>query len=160
MTADNEKVSVMFVCLGNICRSPMAEAVFTHIVKGHNLEHRFAKIDSAGTAGYHVGESPDRRSAATCRAHGVPVSHSAQKVNKAHYSSFDYLLCMDESNLIDLQNFKPKGSKAIVQLFGDYDPKGDRIIKDPYYGEQDGFEYNYKQVVRCSEGFLSHLGML
>ncbi|KAJ3034478.1 hypothetical protein HDV00_005001 [Rhizophlyctis rosea] len=160
MVAQDEKVSVMFVCLGNICRSPMAEAVFKHIVTEKGLEDRFNIIDSAGTAGYHVGEPPDSRSAATCRSHGVPVNHSAQKVNKNHYSQFDYLLCMDESNLIDLQSYKPRGSKATVQLFGDYDPKGDRIIKDPYYGGQDGFEYNYKQVVRCSEGFLKHLGML
>ncbi|RKO83157.1 phosphotyrosine protein phosphatase I superfamily [Blyttiomyces helicus] len=153
-----EKTSVLFVCLGNICRSPMAEAVFRHVVTSRGLSDRFV-IDSAGTAGYHVGDSPDPRSVATCRKNGVPVSHSGQKVNKEDFSRFDYILCMDESNLADLKRLQPTRTKAKVSLFGDFDPKGDRIIKDPYYGGQDGFDRNYAQVVRCSEGFLKSLGV-
>ncbi|SAL97367.1 hypothetical protein [Absidia glauca] len=160
MPNTDTKISVLFVCLGNICRSPMAEAVFAHTVKQHDLSEHFIKIDSAGTAGYHVGEKPDSRSAATCKDHGVPVNHRAQKVISRHYDEFDYLLCMDESNLEDLQRKKPAGSKAVVSLFGDFDPQGDRIIRDPYYGAIDGFEHNFKQVTRASEGFLKHLGLL
>ncbi|KAI8072763.1 phosphotyrosine protein phosphatase I superfamily [Gongronella butleri] len=156
----DDKISVLFVCLGNICRSPMAEAVFQHEVKQRGLADHFGKIDSAGTAGYHVGETPDSRSAATCKKHGVPVNHRAQKVHARHYSEFDYILCMDESNLEDLEWMKPKGSKAEVALFGDFDPQGERIIQDPYYGSRDGFERNFDQVTRASEGFLKHLGLL
>ncbi|TPX63932.1 acid phosphatase [Spizellomyces sp. 'palustris'] len=155
-----EKPSVLFVCLGNICRSPMAEAVFKHVVKERGLEERLGAINSAGTAGYHVGEKPDPRSTATCVSHGVPVHHFAQQVSKNHFRDFDWILCMDESNLADLKRKQPPGSTSKVQLFGEFDPKGDKIIKDPYYGGIDGFEYNYRQVVRCSEGFLKHLDMI
>ncbi|KAI8092555.1 phosphotyrosine protein phosphatase I superfamily [Halteromyces radiatus] len=153
-------ISVLFVCLGNICRSPMAEAVFAHIVQQHQLTERFKKIDSAGTAGYHVGSKPDSRSAATCEKYGAAVNHRAQKVTTQHFKEFDYILCMDESNLEDLLNKKPAGSKAVISLFGEFDPQGERIIQDPYYGGIDGFEHNFKQVTRASEGFLKHLGML
>ncbi|CDH58381.1 protein phosphotyrosine phosphatase [Lichtheimia corymbifera JMRC:FSU:9682] len=158
MAAD--KVNVLFVCLGNICRSPMAEAVFAHMVNQKKLSERFGVIDSAGTAGYHVGETPDHRSAQTCRKHGVPVNHNARKVNKADFNRFDYILCMDESNLANLQEMAPAGTTATIKLFGEYDPQGERIIRDPYYGGSEGFERNFKQVSRASEGFLNELGLL
>ncbi|KAJ3073201.1 hypothetical protein HDU98_002020 [Podochytrium sp. JEL0797] len=153
------KISVLFVCLGNICRSPMAEAVFAQTVRDSGLESTFSKIDSAGTAGYHVGNAPDSRSVATCKNHGIPVSHRAQKVSPNHFHEFDYLLCMDESNLNDLKRAQPKGSKAVVKLFGEFDAQGERIIEDPYYGGDEGFEHNFLQVGRCSRGFLESLGL-
>ncbi|CAO3617529.1 unnamed protein product [Cunninghamella blakesleeana] len=159
MTIDN-KISVLFVCLGNICRSPMSEAVFAHIVKTNNLNNHFQRIDSAGTAGYHVGEKPDSRSLSTCKKHGITTNHRAQKVISKHFDEFDYILCMDESNLEDLLDKKPAKSKAIVKLFGEFDPQGDRIIRDPYYGGIDGFDYNFEQVKRSSEGFLKSLNLL
>ncbi|KAI9352136.1 phosphotyrosine protein phosphatase I superfamily [Obelidium mucronatum] len=154
-----EKISVLFVCLGNICRSPMAEAVFASTVKQQGLESAFAKIDSAGTAGYHVGDAPDSRSVATCKAHNVPVNHRGQKVKSTDFSTFDYILCMDDSNLSNLRNIQPKGTKAVVKLFGEFDPEGERIIEDPYYGGNEGFEHNFQQVVRASHGFLKALGL-
>ncbi|KAI9339253.1 phosphotyrosine protein phosphatase I superfamily [Pilaira anomala] len=158
--ATKAPVSVLFVCLGNICRSPMAEAVFAHTVKEHGLEDKFSKIDSAGTASYHVGSIPDTRSIATCKAHGVPVKHKARKVTKKDFEEFDYVLCMDESNLSDLTSIRPKGSKANLRLFGEYDPQGELIIEDPYYGGNDGFEHNFKQVKRASEGLLKSLELI
>ncbi|KAI9313982.1 phosphotyrosine protein phosphatase I superfamily [Dichotomocladium elegans] len=155
-----ETVNVLFVCLGNICRSPMAEAVFAHRVKELGLLEHFGKIDSAGTAGYHVGEAPDHRSAQTCRNHGVPVNHRARKVTQADYKNFDYILCMDRSNLETLEQMAPPKSKATVKLFGDFDPEGERIIRDPYYGGSTGFENNFRQVTRASDGFLKHLGLM
>ncbi|KAG2201723.1 hypothetical protein INT46_003115 [Mucor plumbeus] len=156
----NESISVLFVCLGNICRSPMAEAVFAHTVQKNNLQGKITKIDSAGTASYHVGSVPDSRSSSTCKSHGVPVKHKARKVSKNDFDEFDYVLCMDESNLSDLKRLAPKGSKAVVKLFGEYDPQGELIIEDPYYGGKDGFEHNFKQVTRASEGLLKSLGLL
>ncbi|KAG0269564.1 hypothetical protein DFQ27_003027 [Actinomortierella ambigua] len=148
---------VLFVCLGNICRSPMAEAVFAHIVEKKGLKTQF-EIDSAGTASYHVGDTPDRRSAETCRKNGVPVNHRARAVKTADFTYYDYILCMDEENLRDLKDMAPKGYTATVKMFGTYDPKGDRIIKDPYYGGQSGFDRNFQQVTRCSDAFLESLG--
>ncbi|KAJ2385736.1 Low molecular weight phosphotyrosine protein phosphatase [Coemansia sp. RSA 2603] len=149
---------VLFVCLGNICRSPMAEAVFAHTVKQRQLQDAF-HIESAGTAGYHVGDSPDRRSAATCRKHGVPVNHRAQQVTRSDFARFDYILCMDKSNLRALEAMKPSDSKATVALFGSYDEEHpNSIIEDPYYGADDGFEVNFQQVTRCSNGLLKRLG--
>ncbi|KAJ3150836.1 hypothetical protein HDU89_002833 [Geranomyces variabilis] len=156
--ANTEKpTAVLFVCLGNICRSPMAEAVFSHIIKERGIADLF-RVDSAGTAGYHVGDSPDNRSRATCLKHGVDMSHRGRQVHKNDFTQFDWILCMDESNLSNLKRIQPKGSPAKVQLFGEFDPQKARIIEDPYYGGDDGFEYNYQQVVRCSEAFLTHLG--
>ncbi|KAG4089640.1 LMWPc-domain-containing protein [Neocallimastix lanati (nom. inval.)] len=151
------KISVLFVCLGNICRSPMAEAVFTHEVNKRNLSNKF-NIDSCGTCGYHVGQSPDSRSSKTCRKHKVPVNHTARQIRQNDFNRFDYILCMDESNLEDLRDIAPKKLKNKIQLFGEYDPQGERIIKDPYYSGIDGFEHNFEQVTRCSEGLLKHLG--
>ncbi|KAJ1980513.1 Low molecular weight phosphotyrosine protein phosphatase [Dimargaris xerosporica] len=154
-----DKASVLFVCLGNICRSPMAEAVFAHMVKENNLADKFT-IDSAGTAGYHVGDTPDERSVKTCVAHGINVNHLARQVCNADFDKFDYILCMDHSNLSDLQRMQPKRSKVVVKIFGEYDAQGDRVIADPYYGGSVGFEYNFQQLIRCSTGFLKELGML
>ncbi|KAG9284025.1 hypothetical protein G9A89_022799 [Geosiphon pyriformis] len=137
---------------------PMAEAVFAHTVQQKGLKDRF-HIDSAGTAGYHVGERPDNRSIQTCKIHNIPVDSYARQVKREDFREFDYILCMDNSNLADLNDLKPKNSKAIVKLFGNYDPQGDLIIRDPYYGGNDGFEGNFQQVTRCSEGFLRTLNL-
>ncbi|ORX74109.1 LMWPc-domain-containing protein [Linderina pennispora] len=158
MAQTDDRTKVLFVCLGNICRSPMAEAVFAHTVAQRQLSDQFL-IDSAGTASYHVGSRPDPRSAATCKSHGVPISHHGRQVQASDFKKFDYILCMDESNLSDLLRKQPSGSKAQVALFGSYSPDNkDRIIEDPYYGGQDGFEKNFGQVTRCSEGLLKKLG--
>ena len=88
------EINVAFVCLGNICRSPMAEAVFADTVKKSGLQDVIG-TDSFGTSAFHIGETPDRRSAATCKKHGVPVNHHAQQIFPHHFSKFDYILAMD-----------------------------------------------------------------
>ncbi|KAI9218649.1 phosphotyrosine protein phosphatase I superfamily [Blastocladiella britannica] len=151
--------AVLFVCLGNICRSPMCEAVFAHTVREHGLEDHFTTIDSAGTSAYHIGSTPDERSVETCLANGVPVRHTARQVTKADFANFDYIFCMDRSNLSDLNRMRPKSAKAVVRLFGELDPKGETIIEDPYYGGLDGFQHNFEQSKRCSLAFLKELGL-
>ncbi|KAI0464646.1 hypothetical protein LJB42_002266 [Komagataella kurtzmanii] len=150
-------ISVAFVCLGNICRSPMAEAVFTHLVKEKGLDSEFKKIDSFGTSGYHIDDTPDHRSVACCKKHGVPVNHRGQQISPDDFYHFDYILAMDESNLSNLKRIQPKDSNAVVRLFGDYrtDKSFHRIVEDPYYGGSSGFERNFKQITHFSEEFLN-----
>lgn len=153
----SEKISVAFVCLGNICRSPMAEAVFYHIVKTKGLEDKFDRIDSFGTSGWHSGEAPDQRSVSTCRSHGVAVDHKGKQIKPIHFTMFDYVLCMDEMNLRSLHRIQPNGTKARVELFGNWnksDGKFGTIVDDPYYGGVDGFEHNFRQLTHFSESFL------
>ncbi|ODV96360.1 hypothetical protein PACTADRAFT_49720 [Pachysolen tannophilus NRRL Y-2460] len=150
------KISVAFVCLGNICRSPMAEAVFTSIVKDLGKSHYFKRIDSFGTGAYHTGEDPDHRSVATCKRHGVPVCHKAQQIKPKHFHEFEYIIAMDSSNKANLLRIKPQGSKAIVKMFGEWrtDSSYGEIVEDPYYGGSSGFERNYNQICHFSNEFL------
>ncbi|EGW30927.1 phosphotyrosine protein phosphatase [Spathaspora passalidarum NRRL Y-27907] len=161
-TPQEKQISVAFVCLGNICRSPMAEAIFKHKVQQLGYADYFNRIDSYGTASYHVGESPDRRSAATCRKHGVPVNHRAQQIRPNDFRSFDYVIAMDQSVLDDLRYMKPRDSKAVVELFGHWNDETGRkimelsdIVEDPYYGGIHGFEHNYNQICYFSDQFLN-----
>ncbi|KAI8915700.1 phosphotyrosine protein phosphatase I superfamily [Gorgonomyces haynaldii] len=151
-------MNVMFVCLGNICRSPMAEAVFRdHVSRNH--PKMFGTIDSSGTSSYHIGDDPDERTVQTLKEHNISVHHKGQQLKQRHFDEFDYILCMDDSNLSNAMKLKPKGSKAQVLLFGKFDPERQHngIIKDPYYGGMDGFEINYQQCLRASIGFVESL---
>ncbi|KAJ1821065.1 Low molecular weight phosphotyrosine protein phosphatase [Coemansia sp. RSA 2675] len=154
----NRPIGILFVCLGNICRSPMAEAVFSHIVAKRGLASHF-HIDSAGTAGYHVGEQPDRRTVATCKKNHVAISHRGQLLVQKHFDQFDYILCMDRENLSNSTRVKPRSPcRAKLELFGSYsEDAGDLIVEDPYYGGLEGFEEMYERIVRCSEGLLERL---
>lgn len=134
----------------------MAEAVFKHKVKELGYSDYFKLIDSYGTIGFHSGDSPDSRSARTCRKHGVPVNHRSQKISPKDFTKFDYVIGMDESNLSDLHYMKPRDSKTQVSIFGKWrtDKSFEKVVADPYYGGTDGFEYNFRQVSHFSEEFL------
>lgn len=152
-----DTISVAFVCLGNICRSPMAEAVFAHLVKTNNLSDKITHIESFGTAGYHVGETPDSRTVKTCKSNNVPINHRAQQIKASDFNRFDYVICMDDSNLYNLQRIQPKGNKSTVCIFGNWnteDSQFDSIVDDPYYGGHNGFEVCYQQCVFFTKNFI------
>ncbi|KAG9055954.1 hypothetical protein FS842_000678 [Serendipita sp. 407] len=109
MSSSTQK-SVLVVCLGNICRSPMGQAVLTHVAKERGID---IHVESAGTAGYHVGDEPDERTVATCQRHGVKINSLAQQVERSHFKRFDYILASDRSNLSTLERVKPADSTAI-----------------------------------------------
>ncbi|KAF3058274.1 Low molecular weight phosphotyrosine protein phosphatase [Daldinia childiae] len=160
---DQQKVSVLFVCLGNICRSTMAEGVFRSIVKDrsspyYNLVDR---VDSCGTGGYHTGDEPDSRTMSTLESHGITnYTHAARKLRDSDFREFDYIFAMDKANLEDLNRWRgrsknPSSSKAQVMLFGEFSGTGRKeVVQDPYYVGQDAFEKAYEQCKRFSTNFL------
>ncbi|XP_010765425.1 low molecular weight phosphotyrosine protein phosphatase isoform X1 [Notothenia coriiceps] len=147
--------SALFVCLGNICRSPIAEAVFRKMATDAGVVDKW-RIDSAATSTYEIGNPPDHRGQACMKKHDVPMKHVAKQVTKDDFMDFDYILCMDESNMSELNRKAKavKNSSAKVELLGSYDPEKQLIINDPYYGSDDDFEKVYEQCVRCCTAFL------
>ncbi|SMD36411.1 protein-tyrosine phosphatase [Reichenbachiella faecimaris] len=144
---------VLFVCLGNICRSPLGEAIFNH--KADSL----AMIaDSAGTAAYHVGEKPDHRSIEVARKHGVPIKHKARKFIAEDFNRFDYVLAMDEHNFEDMKALTA-GSTEHLFLLRAFDPKsnGDLNVPDPYYGGPEGFENVFQMVSRSVDELIKYI---
>lgn len=156
MTSD-ETISVLFICLGNICRSPLAEGVFGQQVSEAGLEDRFS-IDSAGTGAYHAGEAPDSRSVAVAEEHGVPLAGLARQVTVQDMVGFDWIVAMDGSNRRSLLQIRPSTDSGRIVLMRDFDPEdpgGD--VPDPYYGGADGFEEVYQILDRSCRGLLDEL---
>ncbi len=151
-------IRVLFVCLGNICRSPTAEGVFTTLVQRAGLGDAIA-IDSAGTGAWHVGKAPDQRAQDAARARGIDLSvQRARQLQKSDFIEFDYLLAMDESNLTELLQRAPAPCPSAIALFLDYAPgTGYREVPDPYYGDGDGFETVLDLVTEASVGLLKQL---
>jgi len=150
--------SVLFVCLGNICRSPLAEGVFTHLVSEAGLDGRFA-IDSAGTGAWHAGERPDPRSIAVAEAHGVRLPGRARQVTPEDLRRFDVVVAMDRDNLAELEGLsRSAGGTARLHLLREFDPDADGDeVPDPYYGGPSGFEKVYAMVHAACRGLLDEL---
>ena len=134
--------SVLFVCTGNICRSPAAEAAFRHHLRAQGLEAKFHH-DSAGIAGYHIGEAPDPRTRKSLKARGIEADDlAARKITAQDYYAFDLILAMDRSHYDALKRQAPADTKAEVALYLPYaHGEGSAEVPDPYYGDADGFEY-------------------
>ncbi|KAF8222148.1 phosphotyrosine protein phosphatase [Tricholoma matsutake] len=145
-------IRVLVVCLGNICRSPMGEAVLRDVASKRGLD---IIVDSCGTAGYHEGEDPDDRTVSTCKKHGVPISCTARQISALDFTRFTHILAADESNLRDLLRKKPSNATADVRLWGSY--LDGRSIPDPYYGGINSFEQVFKQCTLLSNEFLDQV---
>ena len=155
-------VSVLFVCLGNICRSPLAEGIFAALANERGLDGDF-HVDSAGTAGYHSGEPPDSRSTAVAAAHGIRLTGFGRQVTPRDMERFDIVVAMDRSNRRSLERLRRRvrgGRDALadIVMMRDYEPEAcDPDVPDPYYGGPDGFERVYRILERACNGLLDEL---
>lgn len=150
-------IKVLFVCMGNICRSPTAEGVFRHKVEQLSLENKIS-IDSAGTHAYHVGSPPDTRAQNAALKRDIDLSSQcARRVSSDDFSEFDYIVAMDESNKDDLLSICPAGYENRVHLFLDFADSNETEVPDPYYGQGRGFEIVLNLVEDASDGLLRHI---
>jgi protein-tyrosine phosphatase len=149
---------VLFVCLGNICRSPTAEAVFRERALRAGIAHRI-QIASAGTGDWHVGMRPDRRAIMHARKRGYDLSRlRAQQVCQAHFDRFDWILAMDRNNLRVLSKLKPAEYAGRLGLFLEFAPHlGISEVPDPYYGGAQGFEHVLDLVEQASDALIEHI---
>ena len=151
------RLRILFVCLGNICRSPLAEGVFRRHVEQAGLSARF-EIRSAGTGGWHVGEPPDPRMCATARTRGIDISGlRARQLRAEDLQRHDLVLAMDRENLAAARRLARGGSEHVV-LFRQFDPHPETMeVPDPYFGGEEGFTRVFEIVDRTSRALLAHL---
>jgi protein-tyrosine phosphatase len=149
---------LLFVCLGNICRSPTAEGTMRTLVREAGLEDRI-ELDSAGTGGWHIGSAPDERATTAAAGRGVVLEGAARRVRLEDFDDFDLILAMDLANLSDLRALAPDSEgRAKVRLLREFDPASDGAddldVPDPYYGDGDGFERVLDLVQAACAGLL------
>lgn len=152
-------IKILFVCLGNICRSPLAEGHFIELIKTHNLDKNVI-CDSAGTSSYHIGDLPDHRTRKNAENHGMILTHKARQFKAEDFDDFDYILVMDNSNLSNISifksNMKEYKAKVFKMRYFDYNFK-DIDVPDPYYMGEEGFEEVYNILERSTSNFMSFL---
>lgn len=153
-----QPIRILFVCLGNICRSPLAEAVFRTEAESRGVADRF-EIDSAGTSGYHRGAAPDRRAATVARSRGITVSGASRQVTSHDLERFDYVVCMDADNLDEVERLRDEaGASTKVVRLRDWDPDPEHgDVPDPYFGGDQGFEHVHDIVERACRAMLDDL---
>ncbi|MBI1317344.1 MAG: low molecular weight phosphotyrosine protein phosphatase [Candidatus Hydrogenedens sp.] len=151
-------IRVLFICLGNICRSPTAEGVFTKLVEDSGLSERI-HVDSAGTGDWHVGDPPDRRARAEAARRGIDISGlRGRQVARSDFDTFHYVLAMDQSNYRDLSRLCPTAHRGKLHLCLDFASDADeREVPDPYYGGDDGFAHVYDLVEDAARGLLQRI---
>jgi protein-tyrosine phosphatase len=152
-------IKVIFVCLGNICRSPLAEGIFKQLVKEKKLDHLIS-IDSAGTSNYHIGEPPDPRTVANAKLNNIILTHYGRQFLSKDLNEYDYILAMDRSNFNNILRLSEKGKlyRSKIMLMRDFDPIKDTIdVPDPYYGGDEGFQNVFDILWRSSQHFLNFI---
>jgi protein-tyrosine phosphatase len=145
--------------MGNICRSPTAEAVMRHLVREAGLAH-LVTVDSAGTGAWHVGEERDRRSRAVASRRGMPITGEARQFSRADFDRFDWVLALDQDNQRDLEHLAPSDqARAKIHLLRSFEPKAapGAEVPDPYYGGPEGFERVFDICLAACRGLLEHL---
>ena len=145
--------SILFVCLGNICRSPLAEGAFRAEAERLGLE---VEVDSAGTGGWHQGEPPDKRAVAAAKRGGVDIStQRARKVTRTDFDRFDLIFALDPDNLADLETLRPAGSRARLSLLLDRVPgREGQGVADPYYGGDSHFDTTWRDVTEAARALV------
>jgi protein-tyrosine phosphatase len=149
---------ILFVCLGNICRSPMAEGVFRRVIEEAGVSHLF-DIDSAGLGDWHVGQGPDERAQVAALSRGIDISDQcARQVERSDFQRFDLLLVMDRSNLAELRRRAPAEAHGKIRLFLDFAPNaGTKDVPDPFFGGAEGFEEVLDLIEEAAHGLLASL---
>ncbi|MFV0543950.1 MAG: low molecular weight protein-tyrosine-phosphatase [Marinicella pacifica] len=152
------KHKILFICMGNICRSPSAEAIFSQLIKDAGLTDQFV-IDSAGTHAYHVGHAPDKRSVAAAGNRGIDMNHlRARQVELSDFTQYDRLIVMDLANLHELKKRFPDQSHDKVSLMMSYaEKRTETEVPDPYYGGEDGFERVLDLLQDAAQGLLDDI---
>lgn len=150
------QASVLFVCLGNICRSPLAEAAFRAAAQEAGLD---VHADSVGTAAYHVGEAPDERSIRTAAAHGIDIRHyRGRQLAESDYREFTHIFAMDHENLRNVEARAPGDATAEISLLLDLIPhRAGEAVGDPYYGGEEGFERTWAEVSEAARALVAEL---
>ena len=150
---------VVFVCLGNICRSPLAEAIFNQLIQERKLEEKIS-CDSAGTGDWHVGELPDPRTRGVARQYQVPLDHRGRQFSPADFATYDYIIAMDQNNRDNIQQQIPEAETASYQLLlmREFDEVPGKLdVPDPYWGGEQGFDDMYHLLRRCCINLLDYV---
>ncbi len=148
--------AILFVCLGNICRSPLAEAAFRLAAERAGLD---VTVDSAGTGDWHVGEPPDPRAIAVARAHGLDIAgYRGRQVSPADFERFDHVVALDHANLARLRALRPEGARASLSLLLDHVPgRAGEPVADPYYGGPEGFATTWDDVTSGARALVRRI---
>lgn len=149
------QMRVLVVCMGNICRSPMAEAVFDHLMRERGVRDRFV-LDSAGTTGFHAGEPPDPRTLHELKRHGIHFSSIARVATRQDFVDFDVIIAMDRLNQAGMVRLAPPGDEGKVRLM--LEPTSGADVADPYYGGPDGFGQNFAEIYDAAKLWLDQWG--
>ncbi len=147
---------VLFVCLGNICRSPLAEAIFQHRLTAKGLSKRF-QADSCGTSNYNLGDGPDQRTIANAARNGVTMTHTARQISGEDLDYYDHILVMDSQIYRSVLSLAAPAQHSKILMMRTFDPLGPGDVPDPYWGDEDDFQEVFEMLERSVTGLIAHL---